>query len=60
MLAMREHHQQPLVSIGLPVWNGARYLAEAVESILSQTYRCFAITKLGPERLWWKGEDVNP
>lgn len=29
----------PLVSIGLPVRNGATYLAEAVESILAQTYR---------------------
>jgi len=36
---MREHEKQPLVSIGLPVYNGARYLAEAIESILSQTYR---------------------
>lgn len=29
----------PLVSIGLPVRNGERYLAEALESLLSQTYR---------------------
>ena len=27
-----------LVSIGLPVYNGDRYLAEAIESILAQTY----------------------
>ena len=27
----------PTVSVGLPVFNGARYLAEAVESILGQT-----------------------
>jgi glycosyltransferase involved in cell wall biosynthesis len=29
----------PLVSIGLPVFNGAQFLGEAIESILSQTYR---------------------
>jgi len=29
----------PLVSIGLPVYNGERFLAEAVESLLHQTYR---------------------
>jgi glycosyltransferase involved in cell wall biosynthesis len=29
----------PLVSIGLPVFNGERFLAEAVESLLDQTYR---------------------
>jgi glycosyltransferase involved in cell wall biosynthesis len=28
----------PLVSIGLPVYNGARYLAEALQSILGQTF----------------------
>jgi glycosyltransferase involved in cell wall biosynthesis len=27
------------VSIGVPVYNGARYLAEALDSIVSQTYR---------------------
>jgi glycosyltransferase involved in cell wall biosynthesis len=29
------------VSIGLPVYNGQQYLAEAIESILSQTYEDF-------------------
>jgi glycosyltransferase involved in cell wall biosynthesis len=29
----------PLVSIGLPVYNGANYLRTAVETVLSQTYR---------------------
>jgi glycosyltransferase involved in cell wall biosynthesis len=29
---------EPLVSIGLPVRNGERYLAEAVRSVLDQTY----------------------
>lgn len=33
----------PLVSIIIPVYNGEKYLAEAIESILSQTYRPFEI-----------------
>jgi glycosyltransferase involved in cell wall biosynthesis len=40
---MRAHEKIPLVSIGLPVFNGGRYLAEAIESILSQTYRHFEL-----------------
>jgi len=30
---------RPLISVLLPVYNGAEYLAAAIESILSQTYR---------------------
>jgi glycosyltransferase involved in cell wall biosynthesis len=36
----------PLVSIGVPVYNGEQYLAECLESILNQTYlnwECFII-----------------
>jgi glycosyltransferase involved in cell wall biosynthesis len=33
----------PRVSIGLPVFNGEKYLAEALDSILSQTYRDFKL-----------------
>lgn len=33
----------PLVSIGLPVYNGGRFLAEAIGSLLAQTYRHFEL-----------------
>jgi glycosyltransferase involved in cell wall biosynthesis len=33
----------PRVSIGLPVYNGERYLREALDSILSQTFRDFEL-----------------
>ena len=29
---------KPLVSVGVPVYNGATYLSECLESILNQTY----------------------
>lgn len=35
--------RMPKVSIGLPVYNGARYLAETLESILAQTYTNFEL-----------------
>lgn len=30
---------KPLISVTIPVYNGERYLAEAIESMLAQTYR---------------------
>jgi glycosyltransferase involved in cell wall biosynthesis len=33
----------PTVSIGLPVYNGARFLTEAIESILAQTFADFEL-----------------
>jgi glycosyltransferase involved in cell wall biosynthesis len=33
----------PVVTIGMPVYNGARYLELALQSILSQTYRNFEL-----------------
>ena len=32
-----------LVSIGLPVYNGSNYVAEAIESVLTQTYKNFEL-----------------
>jgi len=34
-------NEPPLISIVMPVWNGERYLAEAIQSILDQTFREF-------------------
>ena len=33
--------EDPLVSVNMTVWNTERFVAEAVESILNQTYRDF-------------------
>lgn len=33
--------RSPLVTVIMPVWNGARYLYEAVESIITQTFQDF-------------------
>ena len=36
MQTIRE--KEPLVSIGIPVYNGENYLSEGIESVLNQTY----------------------
>lgn len=36
---MIQAHGHPRVSIGLPVFNGARYLSAALESVVAQTFR---------------------
>jgi len=33
----------PLLSVGLPVYNGEKYLAQAIEAILAQTFRDFEL-----------------
>ena len=33
----------PAVSIGLPVYNGANYLTQAIDSILAQSFRDFEL-----------------
>lgn len=40
---MSIHNQEPLVSIGMPVYNGENYLREAVDSLLAQTYTNFEL-----------------
>src|SRR3989442_255266 len=35
--------RRPRVSVGMPVYNGERYLAEAVDSLLAQTYEDFEL-----------------
>src|SRR2546428_2411871 len=35
--------RRPRVSVGMPVYNGERYLAEAVDSLLAQTYEDFEV-----------------
>jgi glycosyltransferase involved in cell wall biosynthesis len=40
---MASHVTPPIVTVLLPVYNGGRYLREAVESILSQTLQAFEL-----------------
>lgn len=36
-------NDRPTVSIGMPVFNGANYIEEAIQSILNQTYSDFEL-----------------
>ena len=36
-------NNKPVVSIGLPVYNGQKYLRQAVDSILSQSHKDFEL-----------------
>lgn len=38
---LKHVHLQPVISVLMPVYNGSRYLTEAVESILTQSFRDF-------------------
>lgn len=40
---MSSSDKHPLVSVVMPVYNGSRYLREAIDSILSQTYSNFEL-----------------
>ncbi len=40
---MPRNNHQPRVSIGLPVYNGERYIAETLDSLLAQTYDNFEL-----------------
>lgn len=56
---------KPRLSVVMPVWNGSRFVGEAVESILAQDFRDFeliivddASTDSTPEILaWWAARD---
>jgi glycosyltransferase involved in cell wall biosynthesis len=37
------NNDKPVVSIGMPVFNGEKYLKEAIDSILAQTFQCFEL-----------------
>jgi glycosyltransferase involved in cell wall biosynthesis len=39
----QEMKNMPLVSVSMPVFNSERYIAEAIESILAQTYTNFEL-----------------
>ena len=40
---MASHPSPPIVTVLLPVYNGERYLREAIESILTQTLESFEL-----------------
>jgi glycosyltransferase involved in cell wall biosynthesis len=50
----------PLVSVGIPTYNGAKYLRESVESVLAQTFRDFElvlIDDLSSDKTWIIAEE---
>lgn len=58
--------QRPLVSICLPVFNGSRYLAQAIDSALAQTYKEFELiirddnSTDGSQRISQKYKQLDP
>jgi glycosyltransferase involved in cell wall biosynthesis len=43
MATAAPRHAVPKISIGLPVYNGENFLAQAVDSILAQTFGDFEL-----------------
>ena len=41
-------NQEPLISVVLPAYNGEKYLAEAIDSILVQTFEDFELINYDP------------
>jgi glycosyltransferase involved in cell wall biosynthesis len=37
------HERKPLVSVGIPAFNGEKYLSEAIQSVLNQNYENFEL-----------------
>ena len=40
---MRQKESSPLVSIGMPVYNGEEYISQAIDSLLAQTHTNFEL-----------------
>lgn len=59
MRSLRTPQQKGLVSIVLPVYNGADLLAEAIDSILSQTYEDFELIAVNDGSQDATGEILN-
>lgn len=54
------HRPQPLVSVIVPTYNGARYIAETLESIFSQTYKNIEIIVVNDGSTDETGKVLNP
>jgi glycosyltransferase involved in cell wall biosynthesis len=42
-LSMRTDHRAPRLSVGLPVYNGEKYIRQSIDSLLGQTYEDFEL-----------------
>ena len=57
LIEYAERNEMPKVSIIMPVYNAEKYLSEAIESVLSQTYADFELLLIN-DRSTDKSRDI--